>query len=338
MAASSSQNVGSSTLLHMHNEANQELTPAVACSIPKNELEVLCELMVDFDNIEEHQFHLKEDMMFQGWTSLFTEFCGPVYPDLVKEFWVHAVVAPKSILSFVHGKFVVVTENILRMMFDLRNPEGAFEIDQRAVWDDVLSTLYTDVKETKRVKDMRDLYKIWTKILLGCFYHKKGTHAADFVNNEQKYILYCIATQKKVDVIYIIFNHMWNALRDSINAFRIKKCTIIPFGRIITNLLVHSKIVENLEAEGTIKDLVVNTGSYLNALTLRKMSVIDTIIKTPQPLPGTRSRRDPILANFETFFRSEVPEVRTRYLKSLKEDEGVKYQEKGAPAKVGRKK
>src|SRR4051812_1436816 len=281
MAASSSQNVGSSIPLHIQDEVNQELTPVVACSIPKDELEVLCELMVYFDNIEEHQFHLKEDIIFQGWTSLFAEFCGPVYPDLVKEFWVHVVVAPKSILSFVHGKFVVVTENILRMMFDLRNLEGGYEIDQRADWEEVLTTLYTDVKETKRVKDMRDLYKIWTKILLGCFYHRKQTHAADFVNNEQKYILYCIATKKKVNVIYIIFNHMWNAVRDSRNAFRVKKCTIIPFGRIITNLLVHSKIVENLEAEGTIKNLVVNTGSCSNALTLRKMSVIDAIIKTP---------------------------------------------------------
>src|SRR4051812_19525139 len=220
MAASSSQNVGSSTLPHMHNEANQELTPVVECSIPKNELEVLCELMVDFDNIEEHLFHLKEDIIFQGWTSLFAEFCGPVYPDLVKEFWVHAVVAPKSILSFVHGKFVVVTEDILRMMFDLRNAEGAFEIDQRADWQDVLSTLYTNANKTKSVKDMRHLYKIWTKILLGCIYHRKSTHVADFVNNEQKYILYCIAKKKKVDVIYIIFNHLWDAVKNSRNAFR----------------------------------------------------------------------------------------------------------------------
>src|SRR3954469_1436283 len=207
MAASSSQNVDSSVPLHRQEE-DQQITPVIACSIPKNDLEVICELMVDFDSLEEHNFRLKEDIIFQGWASLFSEFCGPVYPDLIKEFWVHAVVAPKSILSFVHGKFVVVTENIPRMMFDLKNPEGAFEIDQRVDWDDVLSTLYTDIKETKRVRDMRDLYKIWTKILLGYFYHRKGTHAADFVNNEQKYILYCIATQKKVDVIYIIFNHL----------------------------------------------------------------------------------------------------------------------------------
>src|SRR3954469_8617879 len=140
MAASSSHVAGSSTLLL--NETHQELSPVVACSTLKDDLNVLCELMVDFDNLEANQFHLKEDIIFQGWTSLFAEFVGPVYPDLVKEFWIHAVVAPNAILSFVHGKSVVVTENILRMMFDLKNPEGAFEADQRTDLGDILSTLY----------------------------------------------------------------------------------------------------------------------------------------------------------------------------------------------------
>src|SRR4051812_4146375 len=295
--------------------------------------------MADFDNLEENQFHLKEDIIFQGWTSLFAEFVGPVYPDLVKEFWVHAVVAPKAILSFVHGKFVVVTENILRVMFDLKNPEGAFESDQRADLEDILSTLYPNVKKTKHVKDLRDVYKIWTKILLGCFYHRKGTHASDFINNDQRYILYCIATKKKVDAIYIIFNHLWKAVKDSRNAFRKENGgTIIPFGRIITNLLVHSKIVESLESEGIIKDLAVTSGACLNAFSLKKMKIIDTIIKVPQPLVGTRIRRKPVLADFETFFNSEVPEVRIKYLKSQKENKSLKDQDKGAPIKVNRKK
>src|SRR3954463_5795127 len=127
MAASSSHNVGSSVPLHLQEE-DQQITPVVACSIPKKDLEVICELMVDFDSLEEHNFRLKEDIIFQGWASLFSEFCGPVYPDLVKEFWVHAVVSPKSILSFVHGKFVVVNENILRMMFGLRNPRVLLQL------------------------------------------------------------------------------------------------------------------------------------------------------------------------------------------------------------------
>src|SRR4051812_17850717 len=68
------------------------------------------------------------------------------------------------------------------------------------------------------------------------------------------------------------------------------------------------------------------------------MKIIDTIIKVPQPLVGTRIRRKPVLADFETFFNSEVPEVRTKYLKSQKEDKSLKDQDKGAPIKVNRRK
>jgi len=68
------------------------------------------------------------------------------------------------------------------------------------------------------------------------------------------------------------------------------------------------------------------------------MKIIDTILKVPQPLVGTRIRRKPVLADFETFFNSEVPEVRTKYLKSQKEDKSLKDQDKGAPIKVNRKK
>src|SRR4051812_1130274 len=131
---------------------------------------------------------------------------------------------------------------------------------------------------------------------------------------------------------------MWKAVKDSRNAFREKGGTIIPFSRIITNLLVHSKTVESLESEGIIKDLAVTSGACLNAFSLKKMKIIDTILKVPQPLAGTRIIREPVLADFETFFNSEVPEVRTKYLKSLKENKSLKDQDKGAPFKVNRKK
>src|SRR3954471_24412843 len=130
----------------------------------------------------------------------------------------------------------------------------------------------------------------------------------------------------------------WKAVKNSRNAFRGEKGgTIIPFGRIITNLLVHSKIVESLESEGIIKDLAVTSGACLNAFSLKKMKIIDTILKAPQPLAGTRTIREPVLADFETIFNSEVPEVRTIYLKTLKENKSLKDQDKGAPFKVNRK-
>src|SRR4051812_7000697 len=67
------------------------------------------------------------------------------------------------------------------------------------------------------------------------------------------------------------------------------------------------------------------------------MKIIDTILKVPQPLAGTRTIRKPVLDDFETVFNSEVPEVKTNYLKSLQENKSFKDQDKGAPFKVNRK-
>src|SRR4051812_38007872 len=81
-------------------------------------------MMVDFDNLEAQDIHLKEAMTFQGWQAFFYGLFGPVYPDLVKEFGVHETVMPKAILSIVHGERFSITKNHLRKLFGLETVEG----------------------------------------------------------------------------------------------------------------------------------------------------------------------------------------------------------------------
>src|SRR4051812_17260041 len=111
--------------------------------------------------------------------------------------------------------------------------------------------------------------------------------------------MYCLGTQKKVDVTYIIFKHMWNAVEDSRDENMKKKITVIPFGRIITNLLVQTKMVDVLEKARIVKDPYTIIGSVLNGHTLRKMGIIQAIDPAPKPDPNVRNRRGPILAEFE---------------------------------------
>ncbi|XP_058726435.1 uncharacterized protein LOC131597780 [Vicia villosa] len=129
MASPSNQNVGSSSQQQHQQEQVQEqqLVPQKTYLIPLHQLEVICELMVDFDNLEKHDVHLTENMVFQGWGPLFYDLCGPVYPDLVKELWVHETVMPKEILSIVHGELFSITETLLRKLFGLMNVEGVTE-------------------------------------------------------------------------------------------------------------------------------------------------------------------------------------------------------------------
>src|SRR3954468_2754162 len=98
--------------------------------------------------------------------------------------------------------------------------------------------------------------------------------------------MYCMGKQVKVDLPYIIFNHMWHTLNDSREENRLKypnsKRNIIPFGRIITDLLVQKKIVEDLENAGIVKDPYIIIGSNMNAHTLKKMGIIQSIGTTPK--------------------------------------------------------
>ena len=59
---------------------------------PVDSLEVLCELIVDFESMKEDGYDLTPDVEFQGWTKYFDRLIGPVFPKLVKEFWIHAIV------------------------------------------------------------------------------------------------------------------------------------------------------------------------------------------------------------------------------------------------------
>src|SRR4051812_522289 len=97
------------------------------------------------------------------------------------------------------------------------------------------------------------------------------------------------------------------------------KRNIIPFGRIITNLLVQTKIVEDLEKAGIGKDPYTIIGITMNAHTLKKMGIIQSIGTTPKVNSEVRSRRGLVLADFELFFRNERPEVIFNYITMHKE-------------------
>ncbi|XP_058741900.1 uncharacterized protein LOC131614314 [Vicia villosa] len=144
MASLSNQSVGSSSQQqHQHEqEQEQQLVQPITCSVPWDQLEVICELMVDVENLEKHEIHLEENMRFQGWAPMFYDLCGPVYPDLVKEFWVHATVMPKAILSLVHGEIFLITESLLRKLFGLMNAEGATKATPRTDWDAVYTEIF----------------------------------------------------------------------------------------------------------------------------------------------------------------------------------------------------
>ena len=50
---------------------------------PVDNLEVLCELIIDFESLQENGFDLYEDVAAQGWNKYFDRQLGPTFPILV---------------------------------------------------------------------------------------------------------------------------------------------------------------------------------------------------------------------------------------------------------------
>src|SRR3954466_7833092 len=98
--------------------------PLKTCFIPTSEMEVLCESSVDFENLKVHGFKPDAKTMAQGWSNYLDRLVGPIYPALVKDFWVHTMVTPTAIISFMLGHEVVVTEKLIRKLYNLDDEEG----------------------------------------------------------------------------------------------------------------------------------------------------------------------------------------------------------------------
>src|SRR4051812_14283465 len=104
-SSSSREEMSSAHLVHR----KYGYVPLKTCSILSTELEVLYESSVDFENLRMHGFNTNAETMAQGWSNYLERLVGPIYPDLVKDFWVNVIVTPTAIVSFVLGHEVVVT-------------------------------------------------------------------------------------------------------------------------------------------------------------------------------------------------------------------------------------
>lgn len=90
---------------------------------PVDQLEVLCELMVDFRSLADNGYDFYRTIQFQGWEKYFDRLIGPVFPTLVKEFWIHATTYPTVIISSVMGKKLMITEKIISQLIGYEHKE-----------------------------------------------------------------------------------------------------------------------------------------------------------------------------------------------------------------------
>src|SRR4051812_44957717 len=171
-SSSSSQAEVSSTQLVL---SKHGYAPLKTCSIPTAEMEVLCESAVDFKNLKAHGFQPDARILAQGLSNYLDRLVGPIYPALVKDFWAHATVTPTAIISFVLGHEVVITEKLIRKLYNLDDEEGCTgPLPARVNWLQVERQIsYATGLESYNTGILRAFYQVWAEIIMGSLHHRR---------------------------------------------------------------------------------------------------------------------------------------------------------------------
>ena len=245
-------------------------------------LKVLTELRVDFNNIAANGMDLRAEMISQGWEMYFARLQGPVYKNLIKDFWRQADCDSHYVVSHVLGQRIIITEKSIAQLLSLPHLGGKriYGKDNKSSF--VRSTINREIfsnfapdKTEYKSKSLIPQLRIWHKIILGCINPRPSTSSSDYINANQKYMLYYLMKHEKICLPSILFYY----LRDSIPKTRTtanegkKVPTCIPFGRLLSDIFVENGLVAFLEEAQFTQDLQASVGEVLNARNLKNMGI-----------------------------------------------------------------
>src|ERR1044072_3740573 len=192
----------------------------------------------------------------------------------------------------------------------------------------VLYSDYSPEKEKKqyKVKTLLPRFRAWHKIILGCINPRPTSNSADYINMNQKYMLYCLEKKKKISLPFVIFHYLKEIISKSRTTGRRegkKPPMYIPFGRLISDILVESGLVADLIAAQCTEDLTETTGEVLDARNMKKIGAITDVKVDPEPEDLNEAiRRRIFVDGFPNFTKHDNVEVLALYLFSL-EQEGL---------------
>src|SRR3954465_2967389 len=298
-----------------------EYAPLKTCLIPTKELKVLCESAVDINNLKANGFQCDARILEQGWSKYLDRLVGPIYPELVKDFWVHATVTPTAIISFVLGHEVVITEKLIRKLYNLDDEEGWFGLQPNTVdWTLVekqISTVFGI--DSHNTGTLRPFYKAWAEIILGSLHHRKRMLSSSYISPTHKYTLFCIGKKIEINISHILFENLKTSIFESREDERAKyphiPRTTIPFGRMISDILIESKVVDSIKRLNASHLLGVIQGPIFNGVDLFKLELIQNVPSVCPSFPDILSRRVAV-EGFASLFQEELHQV----VKSYQED------------------
>lgn len=228
---------------------------------------------------------LTQELESQGWEDYFKRLYGPIYTFLVKEFWRFADCDDHCIVSYVLGIKIVITEKFIAKLLNMEIDGGRiiYNINPREKYmsQEVIPTIFSQNPKGKSSKN-KELYqhlRVWLKIILGTIHHRPVSNSSDYINTDQKCILYCLHKGMKLNLPSLLFKHLRDSVKDTRN--NMKPINYIPLGRLIYDFMIESESVDHLISLNLMEDVTVDVGKPLNGRNLRSMGLIDKVRVKP---------------------------------------------------------
>ena len=195
-------------------------------NFPLNQLVIINEKLVDFDELLKIGFNFWKTVSEQGWNGYFEMLCGFTYPSLVKEFWINAYIVELNsecaILSKVSGVSITIT---YKSIANVINCEQIGEIPGTLVWEYCLPTwrTFVDPSNISMVSNLRPDAIVWNHILNSNLLPKDKD--LDLVDPIEKYLL-LLNSDLHIDLPQVMFDY----LKETLSSFHKGKIFFIPFG------------------------------------------------------------------------------------------------------------
>lgn len=125
--------------------------------------------------------------------------------------------------------------------------------------------------------------RIWFKIFLGCIYLRPPINSSNSVNTDQKYMLFFLAFGIRLNLPTILFKYLVEIIKEG-RDIGSKHTKCIPIGRLISKILVESKLMESLILP---KELEVEIGISPDRRNRKNTALIHEIIVLPIALDMT---------------------------------------------------
>ena len=192
-----------------------------------NQLVIINEKLVDFDELLKIDFNLWKTVSEQGWSGYFEMLSGFTYPSHVKEFWINASIVELNsecaILSRVTGISITVTSKVIANVI---NCEEIGEIPRTLVWDYYLPTwhIFVDPSKTSEVSNLLPEAVVWCQLMNSNLLLKDKD--LDLVDPIEQDLLILLNSDLKIDLPQVMFDHP----KKSLSLFQEGKTFFIPYG------------------------------------------------------------------------------------------------------------